>query len=68
MSYCRITGKAVLSTDPEKKQAVFKGIPMLRQYFSGPQDENFFMAEVTIDKAEAMTAHQKTPNHINWKE
>ena len=68
MSYCRVAGKAVLSTDPEKKQAVFNGIPMLRQYFSGPQDENFVMAEVTIDRVEAMTPHQKTPIQIIWKE
>lgn len=68
MSYCRITGTAVLSDDPEKKMAVFNGIPMLRQYFAGPQDANFFLAEIVVEHAEAMTAHQKTPNTISWKE
>lgn len=66
MSYCRVTGNAVLTNDQEKKMTVFNGIPMLRQYFSGPQDESFFLAEIRIESAEAMTAHQKTPNQIAW--
>lgn len=67
MSYCRVTGQATLSNDPEKKITVFNGIPMLRQYFSGPEDTNFYLAEIRIESAEAMTAHQKTPNQIVWK-
>lgn len=66
MSYCRIEGNAILSTNTEKKMIVFNGIPMLRQYFSGPEDPNFFLAEIQIQSAEAMTAHQKTPSQIMW--
>ncbi len=66
MSYCRITGNAFLSDDPQKKMTVFAGIPMLRQYFSGPEDGNFVLAEVRIDTAEAMTAHQKMPTQFFW--
>lgn len=64
MSYCRITGRAQISTEPEKKMTVFNGIPMLRQYFASPDDPNFVLAEITIDHIEAMTPHQKTPDKI----
>ena len=64
MSYCRVTGKATLSTDAEKKQAVFNVIPMLRQYFSGPQDPGFVLAEIVIEQIEAMTPHQKNPERV----
>ena len=64
MSYCRITGKATITTDPEKKMIVFNGIPMLRQYFSDPGDPNFVLAEIFIEHIEAMTPHQKVPNQI----
>lgn len=67
MSYCRVSGHASISNDLEKKNTVFQGIPMLRQYFSGPEDANLFLAEIRIEYAEAMTAHQKTPNQITWK-
>ena len=67
MWYCRITGKAKLTEDLSKKEMLWEGIPMLKQYFSGPQDKNFFMAEIEIEKLEAMTPHQKTPEFFNWK-
>src|SRR5262245_34838668 len=45
MSFCRISGKAVVSTDLEKKETVFNNIPMLRQYFSSPEDPNYVLIE-----------------------
>ena len=65
MSYCRITGKASISTDMEKKLLVFNNIPMLRQYFSQPQDPNFVLASIKIEGMEAMTPHQKAPEKVS---
>ena len=67
MWYCRITGKAKLTEDVSKKEMLWEGIPMLKQYFSGPQDKNFFMVEIEIERLEAMTPHQKTPEFFSWK-
>jgi general stress protein 26 len=64
MSYCRISGKAAISSDSEKKSQVWSGVPMLRQYFAGPQDPNFHLVVIKIEKIEAMTPHQKTPETI----
>jgi len=66
MWYCRISGKAEISSNLEKKIKLWDAIPMLRQYFSGPEDANFIMAEIKIQKIEAMTPHQKTPEFINF--
>jgi general stress protein 26 len=65
MWYCRISGKAAISSDPDKKALVWGGVPMLRQYFAGPQDPNFILAEIKIEKIEAMTPHQKTPEFVS---
>ena len=67
MWYCRISGKAVISDDMTKKQVLWDAIPMLKQYFAGPQDKNFIFASITINEVEAMTPHQKTPDKINIK-
>lgn len=66
MSYCRVRGMATISTDIDKKRQVFNGIPMLRQYFSQPEDPNFILAEIKIDQLEAMTPHEKTPTVIKF--
>src|SRR3989338_8472382 len=55
MCYCRLTGKAKISTNLEKKEVVWNNIPMLRQYFSGPQDQNFVLLEIETVTAEAMS-------------
>jgi len=65
MWYCRVTGKAVLSDDVQKKSVVFENIPMLRQYFAGPEDPNYVLAVIEIHGLEAMTPHGKLPEHIN---
>jgi general stress protein 26 len=64
MWYCRVTGKAKLSEDKDKKEIVWNNIPMLRQYFGGIDDPNFHLLEIEITGAEAMTPHQKTPEKI----
>ena len=64
MSYCRITGLAFISTDIAKKLLIFNGIPMLRQYFSQPEDPNFVLVEINIEHIEVMTAHEKTPTAV----
>ncbi len=64
MWYCRVTGKAQISTEIGKKQLVFENVPMLRQYFAGPEDPNFYLAVVTIEALEAMTPHSRVPETI----
>ncbi len=64
MWYCRVTGTAVLSNDTAKKDLVWEGIPMLRQYFAGPQDPNFHLAVINVKSIEAMTPHSRTPEQI----
>jgi len=67
MWYCRIAGTAAISNDMEKKTLLWDNIPMLKQYFSGPEDSNFVLAEVSIESAEAMTPHQKEPEFLSLK-
>ena len=64
MWYCRLSGKATLVTDLAKKDVVFNGIPMLRQYFAGAEDPNFHLAQIEITAVEAMTPHSRTPEQI----
>lgn len=66
MWYCRIAGKAQISNDMDKKTILWDNIPMLKQYFAGPQDQNFVLAEVTIESVEAMTPHQREPQAIRF--
>ncbi len=62
MWYARVTGKAKVIAEMDKKQLAWDNIPMLRQYFSGPEDPNFVLIEVVTMKVEAMTPHQKDPD------
>ncbi len=68
MWYCRITGKAQISGNFEKKSLLFNNIPMLRQYFSGPEDKNLNFVEISIENIEAMTPHSKEPEKFNQKD
>ena len=52
MWYVRVAGKAKVSTDLEKKALVFNNIPMLRQYFSGPEDPNYVLIEIDTTTVE----------------
>lgn len=64
MWYARVTGTAVMSDDLAKKALVFENVPMLRQYFAGPEDQNYHLAVVTITAVEAMTPHGRAPEQI----
>ena len=64
MWYARVTGTAVMSNDLDKKKIVFENVPMLRQYFAGPEDPNYHLAIITIKAVEAMTPHGRTPEQI----
>jgi len=65
MWYCRVSGTAVMSEDISRKQAVFENVPMLRQYFAGPEDPNFHLAVIHISAVEAMTPHSRLPEEIS---
>ncbi len=64
MSYCRITGKAAVTPSKEQRQTVWNNMPMLRQYFSGPEDENMILIEIQISAIETMTTSDKEPQTI----
>jgi uncharacterized pyridoxamine 5'-phosphate oxidase family protein len=66
MSYCRIAGKATITDSNEKKELMWNNSPMLRQYFSGPEDPNFALVEVKIAQAEAMSTSDQEPQQIRF--
>jgi len=66
MAYCRITGNATITNDPENKKIMWDNSPMLKQYFSGPEDQNFSLTEIEITQAEAMTASDQDPQIIDF--
>ena len=65
MWYCRVSGTAAICDDASKKLIVFENVPMLRQYFAGPDDPNFFLAIIDIKSMEAMTPHSRLPEQIS---
>ena len=65
MWYCRISGTASICDDKDKKEILWNNIPMLKQYFGGPEDANFVLALIEINEVEAMTPHQKEPEMVN---
>ena len=65
MWYARVTGHATMSEDLSKKKIVFENVPMLRQYFAGPEDPNFHLATIQINSVEAMTPHSKLPEQVS---
>ena len=67
MCFCRLSCRAKISSDLAKKEIVWNNVPMLRQYFSGPEDQNFTLVEIEIASAEAMTPWQKKPDQISFK-
>jgi len=64
MWYCRVAGLAHISDDLEKKRIVFENVPMLRQYFAGPDDPNYHLVVIKITALEAMTPHSRVPEQI----
>ena len=67
MCFCRISGKASISNDLEKKETVWNNIPMLRNYFSSPEDPNFVLLEIASETIESMTPAQKAPDVNTFK-
>jgi len=65
MWYCRVSGVATISDDISKKQTVFDNVPMLRQYFAGAEDPNFYLAVIKITAVEAMTPHSRVPEEVS---
>ncbi len=65
MWYCRVSGTAEISTDLSKKQIVFENVPMLRQYFAGPEDKNYYLVAIKINAVEVMTPHSRNPQQID---
>ncbi len=65
MWYCRVSGKAAISNDLAKKTLVFENVPMLRQYFAGPEDPNYNLAVIQVESVEAMTPHGRSPEQIS---
>ena len=67
MCFCRITGRAAVSENLEKKELVWNNIPMLRQYFSSPSDKNYVLLEIDSETIETMTPAQKAPDQVNFE-
>lgn len=64
MAYCRLAGKAKISDDKSKRQLAWDNLPMLRQYFSGPEDQNMVLVEISVAEAEAMSPADRQPQKI----
>ena len=64
MWLCRITGNATISDEVSKKEYMWNNIPMLKQFFGGPEDPNFNLMEIDIANIEAMTPHDREPSLI----
>lgn len=67
MNFARITGKATISSDQEKKDMVWNNVPMLRQYFSSPNDPGFTLIEIITQTVEASTPQQEHPDVLTLK-
>ncbi|MCK5581127.1 MAG: pyridoxamine 5'-phosphate oxidase family protein [Candidatus Omnitrophica bacterium] len=67
MNFARVSGTAKLSDDKEGREKVWNNIPMLRQYFTGPEDSNFKLIEIETGEIEVMTPQQKEPDIVSLK-
>ena len=66
MNSCRVTGSASMSAEAEKKELIWNNIPMLRQFFNGPEDENFKLMVVKIDSVELIAPQDKKPTLVKF--
>ncbi len=64
MAFCRIAGKAIISSDAEKRQELWDNVPNLKMYFSGPEDKTFNLMVVKIEYVEVSTPQQMAPEVI----
>ncbi|MDP2654454.1 MAG: pyridoxamine 5'-phosphate oxidase family protein [Candidatus Omnitrophota bacterium] len=67
MCFARISGKAKISENKDKKQQVWYNIPMLRQYFTSLEDPNFVLIEIDTESVEAMSPQQRKPDVLTLK-
>jgi len=67
MCFCRISGKAVISSEMSKKELLWNKVPRLRQYFSGTMDPNFVLLEISTTAAEIVNPGQEIPDVVNLK-
>ena len=67
MAFCRISGKAKISEDIEKKQIVWDNIPILKQFIGGPEDPNLVLIDIESTTVEAMTPQQQAPEVLSLK-
>jgi general stress protein 26 len=65
MNFCRVTGAADTSDDMDKKQCLWDNSPMMKQYFSGPEDENLTLMVVKPSQVEGMNPHLEAPEVIS---
>ncbi|HAJ57018.1 MAG TPA: hypothetical protein DCL35_04535 [Candidatus Omnitrophica bacterium] len=59
LSHCRIEGRAEVSKDAALKEELWNKQMMLRQFFSGPEDQNFVLIVVTPTKISMMNIGEK---------
>ncbi len=67
MNFARVKGTATISDDADKKQLIWDNAPMLRQYFSGPEDENMTVVAIDSGEVEAMTPQHQQPDVLSLK-
>lgn len=67
MNFARISGKAKLSNDKEKKELVWNNVPMLRQYFGSSEDPGFALIEIDTGTVEVSTPQQMKPDVLTLK-
>ena len=65
MNFARIQGEAVRSDDQDKKECLWNHVPMLRQYFTGPDDEALNLLEIKPVNVEIMTPQQVEPETLS---
>ena len=67
MLFCRVSGKASVSSEMSKKELIWNNVPRLRQYFSGTTDPNFVLLEIRTTSAEIMSPGAEMPEAVNLK-
>ena len=65
MSFARVAGLARVNQDVHKKELVWDQVPMLRQYFTGPEDVNYVLLEINVTGIEVMTPQQREPEVVS---
>lgn len=64
--HCRLSGKAKVSNDIEKKTELWETIPYLSNFMKGPDDPEFGLIVIDVDYAEIMPSGEHAPIIVNW--